>query len=266
MFMVACDQRQPAPIQKSRLCWCGFVWRLGRIWEGYIVMWWFRPLIQGSPDYHKAHKTDVILTCSSHVQNKLWWHVVYSSEKMTNPHIMPPIAQLYIKYVISTTYVCMNTHRHTHRHMHTHAHTCTYTHVHTHTRTLIKLQVNIQWSLIIMRVVGFMIHWPCYRWTAEWSTVGSIIEVAIIYKRSELYFFSISCFLRVICYFQHLKNKYFGVKKWQNFRGGGGGRNFFFRKTLLSHFISCFMLFSTLNFFGGVPLHLLVKLGGGFSK
>ena len=56
--------------------------------------------------------------------------------------------------------------------------------------------------------------------------------------------FKISCFLRVSCYFQHLK------KKWCNkFRGGGGGGgvlNFFF---LEKHFflISRFMLFSTLK-------------------
>ena len=47
-------------------------------------------------------------------------------------------------------------------------------------------------------------------------------------------FCNISCFLRVSCYFQHLKKK-IGVNK---ISGGGGG---------LYHFISLFMLFSTLK-------------------
>ena len=36
-----------------------------------------------------------------------------------------------------------------------------------------------------------------------------------------MFFFKISCFLSVSCYFQHLKKK-IGVKKI--FRGGGGGK------------------------------------------
>ena len=53
-------------------------------------------------------------------------------------------------------------------------------------------------------------------------------------------FFNISCFLHVLCYFQHLKKK-FGVNK---IPGGGGGSVHFF---LLYHFISRFILFSTLK-------------------
>ena len=57
-------------------------------------------------------------------------------------------------------------------------------------------------------------------------------------------FLKISCFLRILCYFQHLKNK-FGVKK--NFGWGCRIFYFFFGKTLLYYFILRFMLFSTLK-------------------
>ena len=47
------------------------------------------------------------------------------------------------------------------------------------------------------------------------------------------FFFKISCFLRVSCYFKHIKKK-MCQKKF----GGGGGcyKIFFFLKTILSHF------------------------------
>ena len=54
------------------------------------------------------------------------------------------------------------------------------------------------------------------------GTVGIYIKKNKILR---IFFFKISCFLRVSCYFQHTK-----------FRGGGGGLNFFFRKTILSYF------------------------------
>ena len=54
-------------------------------------------------------------------------------------------------------------------------------------------------------------------------------------KILRILFFKISCFLCVLCYFQHLK------KKWckKKIRGGGGGgcRKYFFLETsLLFHF------------------------------
>ena len=47
----------------------------------------------------------------------------------------------------------------------------------------------------------------------------------------RIFFFKISCFLHVSCYFQHYKKQKIWCKKnW------GGGWIFFFRKTILSHF------------------------------
>ena len=47
----------------------------------------------------------------------------------------------------------------------------------------------------------------------------------------RFYFFNISCFLRVLCYFQHVKK--IGVKNSKK----------------LSHFISCFVIFNIKNLF-----------------
>ena len=52
----------------------------------------------------------------------------------------------------------------------------------------------------------------------------------------SIYLKKMSCFLRVSCYFQHLKKKKIGVEK--KFGGGGGVLKYFifFRKIILSHF------------------------------
>ena len=57
-----------------------------------------------------------------------------------------------------------------------------------------------------------------------------------IEKNKIIFFFNISCFLRVSCYFQQLKKK---------IPGGGGGWNFFLEKQFF--LISRFVLFSTLK-------------------
>ena len=44
----------------------------------------------------------------------------------------------------------------------------------------------------------------------------------------------------------NIKKKNSGVKKVAKMSGGGGGSTIFFRKAILSHFISCFMLFSAI--------------------
>ena len=69
------------------------------------------------------------------------------------------------------------------------------------------------------------------------------IEKYKIKKKKSIFFFKISCFLRVSCYFQHLKKKNLSKK----FRGGGGGlkKIFFFRKQFF--LISRFILFSALK-------------------
>ena len=58
------------------------------------------------------------------------------------------------------------------------------------------------------------------------------IEKNKIYK---IFFFNISSFLRVSCYFQHKKKKLVYKKKIPG-GGGGGSVDFFFRKTILSDF------------------------------
>ena len=64
------------------------------------------------------------------------------------------------------------------------------------------------------------------------------------YKIKIIFFFKISCFLRVSCYFQHKKKKI--VKKISGGGGGGGRLKFFFcRKQFF--LISRFILFSTLK-------------------
>ena len=77
-----------------------------------------------------------------------------------------------------------------------------------------------------------------WHWKVKSRSLG--VNLAVYHRQSI--FFNISCFLHVLCYFQHLK------KKWckKKFRGVS---IFFFRKTLLYHFISRFMLFSTLKKF-----------------
>ena len=66
-------------------------------------------------------------------------------------------------------------------------------------------------------------------------------------KIVRIIFFQISCFLRVLCYFQHLKKK---LCVHIFFRGGGGGgcRIFFFRKSLLYYFILGFMQHKNLKY------------------
>ena len=62
-----------------------------------------------------------------------------------------------------------------------------------------------------------------------------------IEKKNVRFVFNISYFLRVLCYFQHFQKKMVLLtQKLTEFP-------FFFRKPILSHFISCFMLFSTLQ-------------------
>ena len=72
-----------------------------------------------------------------------------------------------------------------------------------------------------------------------WGVCCIVFDIDEIFR---INFFNISCFLHVLCYFQHLK---------KNSGGGGGGVEiiiFFLRKTLY-HFISRFMLSLTLIFF-----------------
>ena len=54
------------------------------------------------------------------------------------------------------------------------------------------------------------------------------------------FFFNISCFLHVSCYFQHKK-----IKNWCKKQISGGGGGVFLEKQFF--LISHFMLFSTLN-------------------
>ena len=56
---------------------------------------------------------------------------------------------------------------------------------------------------------------------------GMLLEFCLNFlniSKNNLFFFKISCFLSVSCYFQHLKKK-IGYK--QKIRGGGGGVNKF---------------------------------------
>ena len=61
-------------------------------------------------------------------------------------------------------------------------------------------------------------------------------------EKIMIFVFNISCFLRVLCYFQHLKK--IGVPK---------KLEFIFRTKILSHFMSRFMLFSTLKILKSAP-------------
>ena len=89
-----------------------------------------------------------------------------------------------------------------------------------------------------------------YWWNVAWI---------LYWKKQKLKFFNISRFLRVLCYFQHLKKKIFWCKK-----NCPGVKLFFFKKFCSPYFMfsSLFMLLPTFKFYFlniEEPLHLLVK-------